>query len=149
MGHVVEWCEATSPGHAQCGRSGFLVPDSRTVAFTSCPWTGLEDCGPEFVWLTKVGGGGKRRLAQGSDPAWYPDGRQIAFAGAGRKNSDLYLINVDGTKLRRLTRTAAHEGSPTWSPDGAWIAFARVGTPHADVSVPEPAVALAYGCTRR
>jgi opacity protein-like surface antigen len=62
------------------------------------------------------------------DPAWSPDGKQIAFVdhrGAG----DLYVMNADGSGLRQLTQSslppAANYGArqPAWSPDGSRIAF--------------------------
>jgi Tol biopolymer transport system component len=39
------------------------------------------------------------------------------------KNWDLYLVNSDGTNVRRLTDDPAIDGLPTWSPDGKWLAF--------------------------
>ncbi len=99
-------------------------PDSKRLAFASSPWT-VNDTKPITIWLVKVGGGGKRPLTQGTDPAWSPDGQRIAFVRRGGKQWDLYVINVDGTGLRRLTRSAIDEGLPAWSPDGSLIAFAR------------------------
>jgi Tol biopolymer transport system component/predicted Ser/Thr protein kinase len=62
-----------------------------------------------------------------SDPAFSPDGNQIAFSWDGQKgdNFDIYvkLINA-GTPLR-LTTHPGIDTSPTWSPDGRYIAFAR------------------------
>jgi TolB protein len=64
--------------------------------------------------------------------SWSPDGRRIVFELAtaqpsgrkpGSRQSDLAIINVDGTGQRRLTRTAALETNPVWSPDGRRIAF--------------------------
>ena len=60
--------------------------------------------------------------------AWSPDGRVIAFSrseeGAG---VNVYLMNVGGTNIRRLTDCLAlpceYDGNPTWSPDGREIAF--------------------------
>ena len=61
-------------------------------------------------------------------PEWSPNGKRIAFASS-RGRSDraaIWLINVDGSGLRRLSH-GAHEisDSPTWSADGRWVAFNR------------------------
>jgi TolB protein len=62
------------------------------------------------------------------DPAVSPDGRQIAFARAGRRGLDVYLMNANGNEVRRLTRLADSERQPAWSPDGNKIAFAAPGS---------------------
>jgi dipeptidyl aminopeptidase/acylaminoacyl peptidase len=36
---------------------------------------------------------------------------------------DVYVVNVDGSGLAKLTRDSGTNGSPTWSPDGKQIAF--------------------------
>lgn len=38
-------------------------------------------------------------------------------------NWDLYLVNSDGSNVRRLTDNPANDGLPVWSPDGKWLAF--------------------------
>jgi Tol biopolymer transport system component len=72
------------------------------------------------------------------DPRYSPDGTKIAFTatvnvpipGGGLNNADVYVINADGTGLKRLTYEQSQELSPTWSPDGQTIAFVstRLGT---------------------
>ena len=64
------------------------------------------------------------------EPAWSPDGRKIAFSagvrgsiGMSKPSVDIYVINVDGSGLAKLTRDSGVNGSPTWSPDGKQIAF--------------------------
>jgi dipeptidyl aminopeptidase/acylaminoacyl peptidase len=77
--------------------------------------------------------GGRRQTE--ADPAWSPDGSRLVFTGQTgveddnnrRSNVDLYVVNTDGTGLRRLTRSRAGEYYADWSagPDGGRIAFTR------------------------
>ena len=58
------------------------------------------------------------------DPAWSPDGRQIAFTISWHgKKRDIYVMNIDGGQLRQLTNNPAEDHAPAWSPDGHRIAF--------------------------
>jgi TolB protein len=64
-------------------------------------------------------------------PVFSPDGRQIAFMSARDNNPEIYVINADGSNLRRLTNHPAGDSTPTWSPSGDQIAFTsdRTGSP--------------------
>ena len=66
-----------------------------------------------------------------------PDGTKFALSdgaaiviGLSQPFTDIYLINVDGSGLTRLTSNSGLNGSPSWSPDGRQIAFSsnRDGT---------------------
>ena len=35
----------------------------------------------------------------------------------------IYVMNADGSSMRRLTEVSTHDLSPSWSPDGHHIAF--------------------------
>ncbi len=70
------------------------------------------------------------RMLSPSAPAWSPDGAKIAFADGGaiaigmnQPFTDIYVINVDGSGLRKLIRDSGLNGSPSWSPDGRQIVF--------------------------
>lgn len=80
------------------------------------------------------------------NPDVSPDGRRIVFEREGVDCGkrcyvdDVYVVNVDGTGLRRLTgrghprgtcRPAGGScnGSPAWSPDGERIVFSRASGP--------------------
>lgn len=56
-------------------------------------------------------------------PALSPDGSQVAFMSRREENWDIYVVNIDGSGLRRLTVDPAQDGLPVWSPDGNAIAF--------------------------
>ena len=53
-----------------------------------------------------------------------PDGSKIAFLSERDGNSEIYVMDVDGTDAVRLTTSPAPDVSPAWSPDGNSIAFA-------------------------
>ena len=50
-------------------------------------------------------------------PFWSPDGRQIAFVSSSTGVDKLYIMFIDGTGRRRLTRTPRdfEEGGPSWT----------------------------------
>jgi WD40 repeat protein len=64
------------------------------------------------------------------NPAWSPDGRTLVFESNLEGKYTLFLINSDGTGLRRLTTDSAENTQPNWSPDGRRIVFSsnRSGT---------------------
>src|SRR5213076_356137 len=57
-------------------------------------------------------------------PAWSPDGKQLVFTGYDGGLSDLFVVNADGSNLRRLTNDKYADLEPSWSADGKTIAFA-------------------------
>jgi Tol biopolymer transport system component len=61
------------------------------------------------------------------DPAFSPDGRQLAFAwdGAAGDNFDIYVKLIDTGAPLRLTNHPGSDRGPAWSPDGRYIAFTR------------------------
>ncbi len=70
-----------------------------------------------------VGAVGARHSAY---PAWSPDGSSIAFTSDRDGRVDIYVMNADGSGVRRLTNDAAWSLIPAWSPDGSRIAFTSV-----------------------
>jgi Tol biopolymer transport system component/DNA-binding winged helix-turn-helix (wHTH) protein len=56
-------------------------------------------------------------------PVFSPDGRHIAFASNADGNSEIYLMNADGSGLLRLTRDPAEDAQPSWAPDGRRVVF--------------------------
>jgi hypothetical protein len=69
--------------------------------------------------------------------AWSPDGSRIAFASRGAEGVeyDVYVVDLDGAHLTRLTRAPGDDGSPAWSPDGTRIAFVSHRDGNAEIYV--------------
>ena len=64
--------------------------------------------------------------AGAENPTWSPDGTRIAFTSGTEQNTvnpDIFVMNADGTGLRRLGGTSSFDGAPDWSPNGETIAF--------------------------
>ena len=55
---------------------------------------------------------------------------RIAFMSTRSGNGEIYLMNPDGKRLRRLTKHLAYDSAPTWSPDGQKIIFASFRDKH-------------------
>ena len=78
----------------------------------------LEEDGTELQ-LTDLPGGAE-------EPTWSPDGSQIAFASRHEKargDTDIFVMDADGSHIQRLVGTARNDGHPDWSPDGSRIVF--------------------------
>ena len=106
-------------------------PDGRSIGYTS--WlTGFPDVVVSYLFEGRMA-----KPVEGDDrlqnflPAFSPDGRRVAFNSNRENNSDIYVANVDGTGLQRLTNHPAIDTSPTWSPNSQQIAFTsdRTGAP--------------------
>jgi Tol biopolymer transport system component len=93
------------------------------IAFVAPSVSGNE----EDLWVVSSEGGRPRRLVSdvwgifGS--SWSPDGRRLAVTvDIGDNGGDIFVVNSDGTGLKRLTY-GGHAENVSWSPDGNSLAF--------------------------
>ncbi|HEY9046211.1 MAG TPA: S9 family peptidase [Ohtaekwangia sp.] len=69
------------------------------------------------------------KLKSVSDPQLSPDGNWIAYvvstpdSAKDKYDSDVWMINWEGTESLRLTTSAEGESRPRWSPDGKYLTF--------------------------
>jgi len=85
------------------------------------------------IWTVELEGGEPgypTEIASSPDtalitPVWSPDGRRLAFASATKSDSptvpeqsDIFVVNLDGTNKRNLTDGHSANFAPTWSSDG-------------------------------
>jgi dipeptidyl aminopeptidase/acylaminoacyl peptidase len=103
-------------------------PDGHFVAFVVNELDAVADTARSSIWIVPSEGGSPRRLTQGNEPRWSPDGRSLAFVSDRGRGAQVWLLRLDGGDAECLTDVAGGVTGPSvWSPDGARIAFtARV-----------------------
>lgn len=114
-------CLATALPAADLADHRLLVTSVRTgdtEVFIANPVTGD---------LTNVS-----RSPQSEDryPCWSPDGKRICFMSDREGTTNLWICNVDGSRVRRLNRTPDVCYMPSWqkTPRGERIVFGQHGT---------------------
>ena len=101
------------------------APDGRSIAYASYA-SHFPDIYIQNVYdvkLTRPAGGSE--AIQNQMPAWSPDGTRVAFASIREgSNFIIYVVNRDGSNLKRLTTGRNGDFAPSWSPSGTHIVFA-------------------------
>jgi len=126
-------------------------PDSRHIAYDRAPITAGGTRQSAQIWIIDADGSNANALTTGSSrnmrPAWSPDGSTIAFMsdrhaefnlslmGTEEGDLEIYLMDRDGSNIRRLTEFAGTALSPAWSPDGQRIAFHGRGDGNSNIYV--------------
>jgi len=107
-------------------------PDGSRIAFMG--YSQGPPPSPTRIYVMNADGSAMRTIGPDNSawPSWSPDGTKIAFVN--EDNGSLYVINSDGSGLRRVVATADLPGGsrfppnftsrPAWSPDGTKLLFA-------------------------
>ena len=94
------------------GTGAIVVMNADGSNRTSLPYsTGLE-----FLW--------------GAVPVWSPDGARFTFMYGQDAGFDIYIVDVDGSNLLRISYGSGDEWFPVWSPDGSRVVFFARGQRH-------------------
>ena len=84
------------------------------------------------LWSVPREGGAAVRLTSGAgvetDPAFSPDGAQVAFTGEYDGNVDVFVVPASGGVPKRLTWHPAADRVLGWTPDGKRILFSSSRT---------------------
>jgi YVTN family beta-propeller protein len=119
-------------------------PDGTKIAYVGSVWADQSPDGKTHfgIFTANPDGSDARQLTDGGNdgwPTWSPDGGRIAFSSTRADPTaqdciaggdpicptDIYVMNVDGGEVTRLTDDPAPEYAPAWSPDGGRIALVR------------------------
>lgn len=107
-------------GRINSANAPTFSPDGKRFAFLS------NASGSPQVWIKDVGGGAPRQLTNLPDPVggvfWSPTRDQLAYSVApgGGLNTQIWVVNADGSGARRLTPGGKdNNGLSGWTRDGA------------------------------
>jgi Tol biopolymer transport system component len=115
--------------HPALDYNAAFSPDGKRLAFVS------ERDGNLELYAVNRDGTERTRLtdefALDDHPAWSPDGKRLAFcstrqpsATPGRAWNAVYVMNADGSGVRRASPADVADYSPAWSPKGDLLACA-------------------------
>jgi Tol biopolymer transport system component len=103
-------------------------PDGKEIIFSS------NMGGKMGIYAINIADSAVRKIINTSgddkEPRFSPDGEFIVFPSDWEQyNSEIYVINADGTNLTRLTFSpeGGHTFSPRWTADGSQIVFESYG----------------------
>lgn len=105
-------------------------PDGRSLAYTSYR-RGAPDIFISMIYQGTIENPLHSKGEENFLPVWSPDGTKIAFQSNRDGNAEIYVMNRDGSGIRRITTHPASDATPTWSPSGKQLAFTsdRSGSP--------------------
>jgi Tol biopolymer transport system component len=118
-----------------------VSPDGARMAYQALSKNGNYDI---LVMNIKTGQTKNLTNSRFSDcsPSWSPDGKKILLSSDRTGDHEVYVMDADGSKLKRLTnRLGTHEAGAAYSPNGKQIVFEsyqktetkRVGPRHVEV----------------
>lgn len=132
-----DWNVGTAFDGIVVGGSHSWTPDGRTILFDGFAEPNSDKNFRESnIYSVEVASGAMRRLTmtKGSwmAPKVSPDGQRVAFAGRELlpvvwQTADLYVMNIDGSGARDLTRAVDREmgafgaANALWAPDGSGL----------------------------
>lgn len=101
-------------------------PDATRIAFTCYGLAGGVNSAQICLYSLETGKpmAFMRYKGTNSSPAWSPDGSKLMFMSSMHGDPELFMIDVTGGNLRRITYSAGVDTSPAWNPrTGQQVAF--------------------------
>ncbi len=121
-------------------------PDGRRVAYVDTIESEDRNWSYWDLWIADVDGSNTQRVTDFdldsiSEPSWLLDGSGIVFSGfvsgfSARSISNLWVVNLDNGRIRRITGSQPPGGRWRASPDGKFVAYESYEGPCSVIVVP-------------
>ena len=139
----------SSDGSRIVYRAGYPSTSEEEADYTRLLSQNLVRPSQMEIWVMNADGSGKQQVTHlgGANFAsfFHPDGNRIIFASNHHvieedprsRNFDLFLVDLDGEHLRRITYSELFDGFPMFSSDGTKLVFAsnRHGSVEGDTNI--------------
>ncbi len=120
-------------------------PDGKYIGYVS------QKSGQDDIWIMRADGDDQRNLTPDTNEeisfSWSPDGTKLLYSSrkpkssfenvpdvnlgnASNNSSEIYLLDLKTTEIKRLTTNDYLDVYPSWSPDGRQIAYCSCKTGH-------------------
>jgi TolB protein len=98
-------------------------PDGRWLVFCST----IEEGNADIYLTTADGRRNPRKLtytkSADTAPSWSPTSREIAFTSDRGGTPQIYIMDAEGSNVRRVSFGGTYHDAPAWSPTGDMIAY--------------------------
>jgi hypothetical protein len=118
------------PTQLREGESPQISPDGNRILFVRTDKASAK----KQIWFMNLDGTGETQLTQNVDydaigPKWSPNGQWIVYAcnegldSKKRRNYDIWLMAIDGSRKTQLTTNGSRDDGPCWDHAGQFIYF--------------------------